>query len=119
MSLADRICSAAIAGSAFISAAVHALEASRQAAEIARLAAALTNREEAERLHRMVYRVALDEALTSPDLLASTRRRQYLDALHDRAARGESMPETDDDMRRMPEAVRWRAEDMVREAGLG
>lgn len=116
MSLTDRIRSAALAGSAFISAAAHALEASRQAAEVARLAAALTDREEAERVHRMVYRVALDEALTSPYLLASTRVRQYLDALHDRAARGQSMPETDDDMRMMPEAVQWRADDMWKAA---
>lgn len=119
MTMADRIRSAALAGSALISAAVLALEASRQAAEVARLAAALTDREEAERMHRMVYRVALDEALASPYLLASTRRRQYLDALHDRAARGESMPETDHDMRRMPEAVRWRMDELWRTTGQG
>lgn len=118
MSLHDRIRSAAIAGSALISAAVHAIEESRRAAEIARLAWAVSDREKAEELHRMVYRVALAEALASPYVLGGQRIQQYLEALHGMAERVEPMPQTDDALRMMPEAVRWRAQDLARAMGV-
>lgn len=119
MTIINRIRSAAEDVSAIFAGMVHVAEMSRRAAEVARLAAALTDREEAERLHRMVYRVASREAMDTPHVLASTRIRQYLDVLHDMAARGEPMPHTDEELRKMPEAVAWRAEDLGKAVGLG
>lgn len=117
MTLIDRIRSAAEDVSAIFAGVVHVAEMSRRAAEVARLAAALTDREEAERLHRMVYRVASREAMEMPCVLASTRIRQYLDVLHGMAARGEPMPHADEEMRMMPEAQQWRAEDLRKVGG--
>jgi hypothetical protein len=119
MNIISRIRSAAEAGTALFAAAAHVAEEARRAAEVARLAAALTDREEAERLHRMVYRVATGEAMAMPRVLASSRIRQYLDALHARAALGEPMPQSDEELRAMPEAVQWRAEDLRKVMGRG
>jgi hypothetical protein len=119
MNIIARIRSAAEVGQALFAGIAHVAEMSRRAAEVARLAAALTDREEAERLHRMVYRVAIREAMEMPHVLASTRVRQYLDALHDRAARGEAIPQNDEELRKMPEAVMWRAVDLAKAVGLG
>lgn len=89
----------------------------RRSLDAEKLALALGSRDDAVRLMDMVQRVAEDEAFVSPNVTVSQRIRQYVDALHDAARRGEQMPQCDDDLRRMPEAVRWRAEDMAKLGG--
>ena len=118
MSLVDRIQSAVLAGSALFGATAHALGAWQRAAEIAHLAVLLSDREKAEELHRTVYRVALAEALESPYVVGGQRIQQYIGALRGMAERGEPLPQTDDELRMMPEAVRWRAEDLARAMGV-